>query len=216
MKGTDGALRLGAGEPWRRLLAMVGFGFLAYWVFLFTLLLAVAQFAFQIFAGGPNGRLRLLARHATAYLSGILAFVLYETDSLPFPFRPFPGPGGKAGGPEDEASWRACLDHLLEHPVDIGPGGPAPVRAAVRDGAGEALAALGMRLWTRGGKAHLAVALRNPPMDSVFLGTPWHGRAWGPALGRAPGARTARVRLAEKANPRHVVLVPLALVLDDA
>lgn len=215
MTDPDGTLRLGPGEPWRRLLAMVGFGFVAYWVFLFVLLLAVAQFAFQIFAGEPNGRLRHLARHVTAWLREILAFILYETDYLPFPFRPFPAPGGETedGASGDGGPWRACLEHLLDHPLDAGPGAPVPVRAAVRDGREEALAFLGVRTWTRAGEAYLAVALRNPPMNSVFLGTPWHGRAWGAALRRAPGARTARVRLADGDNPRHVVLVPLALVL---
>ncbi len=218
---TEASVVASSMNPWRRLLAMIGFGVLSYWLFVLLLLLVVAQFGFHLWSSIPNHRLGNLSRQITAYLNEIFTFLLYQTDTLPFPFEPLPAPGARADITNEDLSfgespsWQACLRHLLGHVLEADDGELMNVRNALRRGKEEALARIGIRPWIRNGEAHIAFALRNPPLASIFLGTPWHGRAWGATLKRAPGAASGRIRLENDANPRHVLLLPLLLVLAD-
>ncbi len=85
-------------NPWRRLLAMIGFGVIGYLVFLLLLLLAVVQFVFRLRSADPRQRFDDLALRTMAYLDEILALLLYETNKLPYPFRPLPGPRARENG----------------------------------------------------------------------------------------------------------------------
>lgn len=220
----DPPVVLGPEQPWKRLLAMVAFGAVGYMLVPLILLLAVAQFAFHLWSGSGNTRLAHLGDTIRAFLSSILDFLLYRTDLLPYPFNPIPAdsmaastaPTGTVAGPQSATgrtavNWHACLLHLGR--CQAGERASWSVAQAIRTDDAQVLIALGIRPWAHEGEAHLAFATRSSALGTLFVGTPWQGRAWAAALKEAPGATSRRIRILPDSNPRHTVLVPLRLVL---
>ena len=59
-----------------------------------TFIVAVVQFVFHLFTGGPNARLAEFGDGLAAYMREIVAFLTYHTNALPFPFGHWPAVGG--------------------------------------------------------------------------------------------------------------------------
>ena len=73
-----------------RLLFMLGYGFLAYFLIWPILALAVIQFGFHLIEGIPNARLANLNWRIISYLTQILDFICYRSEQKPFPFNGLP------------------------------------------------------------------------------------------------------------------------------
>ena len=75
---------------WQRALYMILFGIVGYAVLLFVFFLAVVQFILVVINGAKNENLCRLASRINSYLTQILDFLSFTSDSVPFPFSPLP------------------------------------------------------------------------------------------------------------------------------
>jgi hypothetical protein len=76
--------------PFARLIFAVGFGALAYLVFLGIIVLAILQFITRAITGHVNDELRQFSRNVITYLQELLGYVTLVRDERPFPIGPFP------------------------------------------------------------------------------------------------------------------------------
>ncbi len=117
----------------------------------------------------------------------------------------------EAGRPA-RSEWEACLRHLGRcRPA--GPGTGANIEQAIRTGAADLLATVGIRLSDVKGETQVAFATRHSALDILFAGTRWKGRVWLSVLQDAPAATRSRIRIPPASNPRYAVLIPLRAVL---
>ena len=79
------------GEFGRRILYMIGYGIIAYFVVIALFFVAAVQALHVLFADRRSPDIENLARNMTRYLSDVLAFVSWASDEKPFPAQPFPG-----------------------------------------------------------------------------------------------------------------------------
>lgn len=77
-------------SAWFRLLFMAGFVIALYVTGIILLVLMLAQIFFSLLTGNDNPNLRRLGAGLSEYVSQILAFLTYNSDDKPFPFKPFP------------------------------------------------------------------------------------------------------------------------------
>jgi hypothetical protein len=89
------------GSTWFRILLMVGFYVVLYVVGVVVVFVTLAQALFSIFTGSDNTNLRQLGASLSDYVSQILLYVTYNSDTRPFPFSPFPGADGNPNAPDD-------------------------------------------------------------------------------------------------------------------
>ena len=81
-----------AGQPLRvRLLYALGVCVLGYFTFNALVLLGVVQFIYTAVNKSKNEEIALFSRNLLRYLGEVLAFILFLSDTPPFPFAPFPG-----------------------------------------------------------------------------------------------------------------------------
>lgn len=80
-----------SGEFWRRILYMIGYGLIAYFVLLALFVVALVQAICVLFSSRRSAEIEGLARNLTRYLSDVVAFVSWASDEKPFPAQPFPG-----------------------------------------------------------------------------------------------------------------------------
>lgn len=86
-------------EPsaWVRVVFMLAFAVFLYLIIApVILVLMVAQALFAVLTGEENENLRILGSALTVYVSQILEFVTYNSETKPFPFSDFPGGGEQA------------------------------------------------------------------------------------------------------------------------
>jgi hypothetical protein len=81
-------LTVGHRDRWLRLLYMVIFAIIGYTVFWVILFLAAVQFVLAWINGEPNDNLRDFAAKLDRYLCGVVDFIGYATDVVPFPLSP--------------------------------------------------------------------------------------------------------------------------------
>ncbi len=79
------------GDYWRRLLYMVGYAFIAYFVLIALFLVAIVQALHVLFTQNRSTEVENLARNMTRYLGDVIAFVSWASDEKPFPAQPSPG-----------------------------------------------------------------------------------------------------------------------------
>jgi hypothetical protein len=79
---------------WIRGLFMLLFAVIYSVVEILVVLVAVFQFFCVVITGQKNDRVLDLGRHLSLYIFEILRFEMFDTERLPFPFSPWPGPGG--------------------------------------------------------------------------------------------------------------------------
>ena len=82
---------------WIRVVFMLAFAVFLYLVIApVILVLMVVQALFAVITGEENENLRLLGSALTVYVSQILEFVTYNSETKPFPFSDFPRAGEQA------------------------------------------------------------------------------------------------------------------------
>jgi Domain of unknown function (DUF4389) len=80
-----------AGKPLRvRLLYALGIALIGYFTFMALILLGAAQFIHLAVTRSINEEIAVFSRNLVTYLSEILGFILFHSDTPPFPFAPFP------------------------------------------------------------------------------------------------------------------------------
>ncbi len=81
-----------AGKPLRvRLLYALAVAMLGYFTFNALLLLAVVQFAHLAVTRSKNEEIVSFCGNLLTYLGEVIGFIVFHTDTPPFPFAPFPG-----------------------------------------------------------------------------------------------------------------------------
>lgn len=76
-------------DYWKRLLFMVGYGFIGYFVLIALFLVAIVQAVYTLVTGAENGELKDFARNLTRYLGEVMAFVSWASEEKPFPAKAF-------------------------------------------------------------------------------------------------------------------------------
>ena len=74
-------------SKWIRLLFMLLYGFAINFVLTICLGLAFIQFLFYLFTSKPNVSITNFNEHLIGFFSDSLAFLLFQTDEKPFPFK---------------------------------------------------------------------------------------------------------------------------------
>ena len=83
--------KLSAKDKWIRLIFMVLFSLLVYWVvFLLIWVIAAFQFIYSLFAGTPNQVLLPFSASLSEYVKQIVMYLTYNSEEKPFPFVPWP------------------------------------------------------------------------------------------------------------------------------
>lgn len=77
-------------SAWLRVLFMAGFVVALYVTGVVLLVIMLAQIIFSLFSGSDNQNLRRLGAGLASYVSQILAYLTYNSESRPFPFSSFP------------------------------------------------------------------------------------------------------------------------------
>ncbi len=73
-----------------RLLAIVLFGFLLYFIGFAYFVLVAIQYVLYFIEDEPNRELKAFTSKVRSYISEIFSFMGFASDQLPFPFSPFP------------------------------------------------------------------------------------------------------------------------------
>jgi dolichyl-phosphate-mannose--protein O-mannosyl transferase len=76
-------------EAWRRILYMIGYSFIAYFVLIGIFLVAIGQAIHVLVTKRRLGELETLAHNMTRYLAEVVAFVAWVSDDKPFPAQSF-------------------------------------------------------------------------------------------------------------------------------
>lgn len=77
-------------SAWLRVLFMAGFVVALYITGIILTVLILAQIIFSLLTGADNDNMRRLGSSLSVYVSQILAYLTYNSEIKPFPFRPFP------------------------------------------------------------------------------------------------------------------------------
>lgn len=88
----------GAAEAWRRILYMLGYAFISYFVLIGVFLVAIGQAIHVVVTRRRSGELETLARNMTRYLAEVVAFVAWVSDDKPFPAESFKGDQARSPG----------------------------------------------------------------------------------------------------------------------
>lgn len=74
-----------------RLLAMVAFAFVGYWVFVATVILAAMQWVVVLLGDKPSAEIAHYMERSSAYVRQVLDLLSYRSETLPWPLGPLPG-----------------------------------------------------------------------------------------------------------------------------
>lgn len=86
---------------WIRIVFMLGFAVVLYAILLpIIVVLTVVQALFSVFTGESNENLRYFSMALEQYVSQIIKFLTYNSESKPFPFSDFPQLGDDGGSSE--------------------------------------------------------------------------------------------------------------------
>lgn len=115
---------------WIRVVFMLAFAVFLYLVIApVILVLMVVQALFAVITGEENQNLRFLGSALTVYVSQILEFVTYNSETKPFPFSDFPGAAEPA---EAQAQARNDAADRADEQLTAA---PAPRKKAVKKAA---------------------------------------------------------------------------------
>ena len=89
---ADPSLKVDASgaEFWRRVLYMIGYSFIGYFVQVALFAVALVQAVYTLVSGHRSAEITTLARNLTTYLTEVMAFVSWASDEKPFPAGKFP------------------------------------------------------------------------------------------------------------------------------
>jgi hypothetical protein len=77
-------------DQWIRIIFMVGFAIVAWFVLVGLLVLVVVQTLISLISGEPNRNLQKAGFTFGCWLHEMILFLVYNTDEKPFPFAEFP------------------------------------------------------------------------------------------------------------------------------
>lgn len=77
-------------EFWRRILYMIGYGFVGYFVLLALFVVALVQAIYTLVSAKRSAEVATLAHNLNRYLTEVMGFVSWASDDKPFPAKPFP------------------------------------------------------------------------------------------------------------------------------
>lgn len=84
--------KLSVKDKWIRLLFMIVFAVVVYWVALILVwIIAAFQFIYALFVGKPLHTLVPFSNGLSQYIYEIMQFLTYVTEEKPFPFKSWPG-----------------------------------------------------------------------------------------------------------------------------
>ncbi len=89
--------RLIARATWIRALYMILFAVFAKLAALVIAAVVIVQFLFALFGGAPLARLSDFGSSLAAYLRELVAYLVYASETRPFPFGPWPALDVNAG-----------------------------------------------------------------------------------------------------------------------
>ena len=75
------------GSKWIRFLFMILYGFVINFVITICIGLAIVQFLFYLFTSKPNTSIANFNSHLLEFFHDSLAFLLFQTEDKPFPFK---------------------------------------------------------------------------------------------------------------------------------
>ena len=75
------------GSKWIRFLFMILYGFVINFVVTICIGLAIVQFLFYLFTSKPNTSIANFNSHLLEFFHDSLAFLLFQTEDKPFPFK---------------------------------------------------------------------------------------------------------------------------------
>ncbi len=75
------------GSKWIRFLFMILYGFVINFVITICIGLAIVQFLFYLFTSKPNASIANFNSHLLEFFHDSLAFLLFQTEDKPFPFK---------------------------------------------------------------------------------------------------------------------------------
>jgi len=75
------------GTKWIRFLFMILYGFVINFVITICIGLAIVQFLFYLFTSKPNASIANFNSHLLEFFNDSLAFLLFQTEDKPFPFK---------------------------------------------------------------------------------------------------------------------------------
>lgn len=73
-----------------RLLAMIAFAFVGYWVFVITVILAAMQWVVVLLGDKPSPEIAHYMERSSAYVRQVLDLLSYRSEALPWPLGPLP------------------------------------------------------------------------------------------------------------------------------
>ena len=82
--------RIKNSNSWLRILLMFGYLVVLYVIALLAVVIMVAQTLFVFASGSPNSNLVIVRDALAEYISQIIDFLFYKSNTKPFPFAPFP------------------------------------------------------------------------------------------------------------------------------
>lgn len=94
--------RLKSREVWVRALYMLFFAIVSVVARAVITLLVIVQFVIVLVTGYANQRLLELGQSLAAYVYQIIRFVTFNTETLPFPFSPWPDETAEGPGVDDD------------------------------------------------------------------------------------------------------------------
>ncbi|MCH8862033.1 MAG: DUF4389 domain-containing protein [Proteobacteria bacterium] len=74
-----------------RLLAMIAFAFVGYWVFVATVVLAAMQWVVVLLGDKPSPEIAHYMGRCSDYVRQVLDLLSYRSETLPWPLGPLPG-----------------------------------------------------------------------------------------------------------------------------
>jgi len=84
--------KLSVKNKWIRLLFMIVFAVVVYWIALILVwIIAAFQFIYTLFVGKPLHTLVPFSNGLSQYIHEIMLFLTYVTEEKPFPFKSWPG-----------------------------------------------------------------------------------------------------------------------------
>jgi hypothetical protein len=84
--------KLSVKDNWIRLLFMIVFAVVVYWIALILVwIIAAFQFIYTLFVGKPLHTLVPFSDGLSSYIHEIMQFLTYVTEEKPFPFKAWPG-----------------------------------------------------------------------------------------------------------------------------
>jgi uncharacterized protein DUF4389 len=89
-------------SQWTRLLYMLLFGVILYFVMAVLCVVVVVQAVFSLVTGSANENIQEFSKDLSRYITQIVLFLTYNENEMPYPFKPLGNEGGGDAQKKDE------------------------------------------------------------------------------------------------------------------